>query len=201
MTAASNRTSPATTQIAKSAAQTISFLRIVEVCDFLDECGAQLARLLVIAAFKIGHACVETVAGALDRRPAVDRISVTSFHVFLCFASSWPSGGGFGYDLEAAELYERPDIVATRIVWLDPIEGTARELLGEAEGEATKTETKTEQAKLFLKAALANGERPQNAIRQEAEAEGISWWTLRNAAKAGIRKRKDGHGGWFWQLI
>ena len=32
-----------------------------------------------------------------------------------------PSGGGFGYDIDAAPLYECPDIIATRIVWLDPL--------------------------------------------------------------------------------
>jgi putative DNA primase/helicase len=32
-----------------------------------------------------------------------------------------PSGGGFGYDIDAAPLYECSDIIATRIVWLDPL--------------------------------------------------------------------------------
>jgi putative DNA primase/helicase len=36
------------------------------------------------------------------------------------------SGGGFGYDIDAAPLPENPNIVATRIVWLDPLDGTAR---------------------------------------------------------------------------
>ena len=45
------------------------------------------------------------------------------------------SGGGFGYDIQPAPLYEHPDIIATRVVWLDAIEGSARELLAEAEAD------------------------------------------------------------------
>jgi putative DNA primase/helicase len=37
-----------------------------------------------------------------------------------------PSGGGFGYDIDAAPLYECPNIIATRIVWLDPLERTLK---------------------------------------------------------------------------
>ncbi len=45
-----------------------------------------------------------------------------------------PSGGGFGYHIDTAPLLEQPDIEATRIVWELPLEGTARELLADAEG-------------------------------------------------------------------
>jgi putative DNA primase/helicase len=111
-----------------------------------------------------------------------------------------PSGGGFGYDIDAAALLERSDITATRIVWGEAIEGTARELLNEAEGEQNAKAPKLDQAKRFLEAALAKGERPQKEIRAEAEAAGINWWRLRDAAKEGIGKRKDGFGGWWWWL-
>jgi hypothetical protein len=45
-----------------------------------------------------------------------------------------PSGGSFGYHIDVRPLLERPDIDATRIVWEQPLEGTARELLNAAEG-------------------------------------------------------------------
>jgi putative DNA primase/helicase len=114
-----------------------------------------------------------------------------------------PSGGGFGYDIDAAPLLERPDIIATRIVWLDPLDGTAKELLADAEGDDTKTNSKIEQAVLFLKAALAKGERPQTEIETEAESNGISEKTLRRAKKAvGVTayRKVPGIGAWLWRL-
>jgi putative DNA primase/helicase len=111
------------------------------------------------------------------------------------------SGEGFGYDIVAASLYERPDIIATRIAWQGPIEGSARELLAEAESEQdTGGLSKKDQAKRFLKTALASGERPQKEIEAEAKLEGIAEHTLRRAA-GDVAKRKDGlTGGWFWGL-
>ena len=112
------------------------------------------------------------------------------------------SGGGFGYDIVASPLYERPDIIATQIAWQGPIEGSARELLAEAEGEEPGGGlSKKDQAKRFLKTALANGERPQKEIEAEAKQEGIAEHTLRRAAKDIATSRKDGFGGrWFWKL-
>jgi putative DNA primase/helicase len=111
------------------------------------------------------------------------------------------SGGGFGYHIDAAPLNEHPDIQATRIVWELPLEGTARELLAEAEGQdADARVTKLEQAKKFLKTALNSGERRQTDIQAEAEALGICEKTLRRAAKEGVAKRKEGQGGpWLWR--
>lgn len=114
-----------------------------------------------------------------------------------------PSGGGFGYHIDAAYLIENPAIEATRIVWELPLEGTARELLANAEGEQDGKIPKLEQAKQFLRAVLTNGERPQTEIQAAALAAGISGKTLWRASKEGeIGKRKDGpDGGWIWYLV
>ena len=112
-----------------------------------------------------------------------------------------PSGGGFGYHIETAPLLERPDIEATRIVWELPLEGTARELLAEAErlDEDAKA-SKVAEAKYFLKIALEKGERRQREIMVEAEAAGISERTLRRAAKGAVGKRKAA-SGWIWWAL
>jgi putative DNA primase/helicase len=111
------------------------------------------------------------------------------------------SGGGFGYDIDAAPLHERPDVIATRIVWLDPLDGTAKELLSDAEGEDANTQvSKTEMANRFLQKTLAKGERPAKELFAEAQAEGIGERTLQYASKVMISKRKDGSGGWHWRL-
>jgi putative DNA primase/helicase len=111
-----------------------------------------------------------------------------------------PSDGGFGYHIDMAHLQERPDIEATRVVWESPLEGTARELLNDAEGEQEDSGvTKLEGAKRFLRAALANGERPQKEVEAAALADGISAGTLKRASQSGeIGKRKD--GCWYWWL-
>jgi putative DNA primase/helicase len=59
-------------------------------------------------------------------------------------------GGGYGYDIDAAPLLERPDITATRIVWLEPIEGSARELL-DAAGRTKSASQRKKMPKCSLK--------------------------------------------------
>jgi putative DNA primase/helicase len=109
-----------------------------------------------------------------------------------------PSGGGFGYHIDMATLHENPAIEATRIVWELPLEGTARELLAEAE-EDEKT-SKVAEATLFLKIALENGERLQREIMAEAKAAGIAEKTLRRAAKGTVGKRQSALGWHWWAL-
>jgi putative DNA primase/helicase len=110
-------------------------------------------------------------------------------------------GGGFGYHIDMATLHENPAIEATRIVWELPLEGTARELLAEAEclGEDDKT-SKVEVAKQFLKTALEKGERPQREIMTGAKAAGIAEKTLRRAAKKTTGKRQAALGWYWWWL-
>jgi hypothetical protein len=84
---------------------------------------------------------------------------------------------------------------------MEPIEGTAHDLLDEAEAKLDEvTPGKTDQAKSFLITALSIGERAQNDIKKEAFEAGISWWTLRIAAKDIVLKRKVGLSGWSWRL-
>jgi putative DNA primase/helicase len=111
-----------------------------------------------------------------------------------------PNDGGFGFHIDTAPLIERPDIEATRIVWESPLEGSALELLNDAEGETGKV-SKLDEAKRFLRAALSKGERPATEIKAAAAAENITGGTLKRASEGGeIIKQKDGHGGWNWSL-
>ena len=109
-----------------------------------------------------------------------------------------PSGGGFGYDIDAAALMERPDIIATRVAWLEPIEGTARDLL-DAAGPQEVRKSKQEDAELFLKSVLQPGEKRRQAeIEQEAKGNGFSKSTL-NRAKVGAKVKSVKAGdGWWW---
>lgn len=112
-----------------------------------------------------------------------------------------PCDGGFGFHIDMAYLQEYPDIEATRIVWELPLQGTALELLNAAEGDQGSKVPKLEQAKRFLREFLAKGERPMTEVKAVAEAQGISYQTLRRASDVGeIGKRKEGAGGWVWWL-
>jgi hypothetical protein len=112
-----------------------------------------------------------------------------------------PSGGGFGYHIDTASLHENPAIEATRIVWESPLEGTARELLAEAECHHDDDNiSKVVEATQFLKTALEKGERLQREIMAEAKAAGIKEKTLRRAAKGAVGKRKAALGWYWWAL-
>jgi putative DNA primase/helicase len=111
-----------------------------------------------------------------------------------------PCDGGFGFHIDTATLLERPDIEATRVVWELPLDGTALELMNAAEGETVKV-SKLDEAKRFLREALAKGARPVKELQTEAETQNISWRTIKRASEDGeIGKRKDGFAGWFWWL-
>lgn len=121
----------------------------------------------------------------------------------LCRAKSniGPDDGGFAYRLRQIELATLPGFDASVVEWLEPVEGSARELLGdgdEAEGGASRD------AETFLKALLADGPMSAQDVIEAAEANGISERTLKRAKKAlGVKSTKaraTSAGGWQWSL-
>ena len=109
-----------------------------------------------------------------------------------------PGGGGYGYDIDAAPLLERPDIIATRIVWLESIEGSAKELL-DAAGPQEERKSKTEMAEGFLRMAIKPGEkRMQTELQEEATQCGISQSTLQRAKKAAKVTSVRENDKWWW---
>jgi putative DNA primase/helicase len=112
-----------------------------------------------------------------------------------------PSVGGFGYSIVGAPLLERPDIIASRVVWGEHLEGSARDLLAEAEA-AAGAEAAYQGAQAFLRVALAGGERKQQEIAVEGAELGFSSDRLFRASKEiGVVKHKEGlTGPWLWRL-
>ncbi len=110
-----------------------------------------------------------------------------------------PDGGGFGYELHQGTV--APGIMASVVHWREPIEGTAREILGEAEAEETDGSARAE-AEAFVQEFLSGGQRPVNEIKTAAEAFGHAWATVKRAKKAlKITPIKTGmKGGWDWRL-
>ncbi len=110
-----------------------------------------------------------------------------------------PDDGGFTYSLEQVEAL--PGIPASRTVWGEALEGSARELLSEPAEVQEKAVPATE-AENFLRQCLKPGLTPTKTIQEEAKEAGISWSTVRRAAdNLRVIKRKGGMSyGWYWSL-
>jgi putative DNA primase/helicase len=105
-----------------------------------------------------------------------------------------PDDGGFAYTLRQIELEGHPGVFGSRVVWGAPIEGTAREVLGEAE-EMEEQRSPIEEAVEFLKSLLVSGPVSVAEIHSASRKEGISPATLRRAkAKLGIVSSRIGFG-------
>jgi len=180
------------------------------VVDFAEATGAAVVGITHFTKGTAGKDPTERVTGSLAFG-AVARVVMLAAkneygappRILTRSKSNIGRDGGFGYDLVAAPLVEHQDIIATRVVWHGAIDGSAKELLASAEGKGGgggEKASKFGQAKQFLAAALAKGERPQSEIEAEAEGVGISARTLIRAAKDGVSKRKKGrYGQWFWK--
>ncbi|WP_263355500.1 AAA family ATPase, partial [Acidicapsa acidisoli] len=92
--------------------------------------------------------------------------------------------GGFSYSIEPVSL--RYGIIATRVVWGEPLEGSSRSILSEIEGEQVEdSSSKLAEAKAFLLETLRNGPVPSKELLEHArETRDIKRDTLIRAQKA-----------------
>lgn len=116
-----------------------------------------------------------------------------------------PDDGAVGYELEQAEA--TTGIWASRIVWTGTVEGTARDLMAQAEATQDEVDDELAHAKRFLADLLSDGPLPSKQVEEDAKGAGFSWATIRRAANAiGVEHRKEGgaFGGrgavWKWYL-
>ncbi len=113
-----------------------------------------------------------------------------------------PDGGGFGYSLE---MVNGDGLEASRVAWGAALEGSARDLLGDAEmvGESPRDD-----ASDWLATMLAGAEVPVGELKRQANAAGLSWRTVERAKSelcvvAEAVGRSDGGRGaayWTWAL-
>ncbi|MBH1979400.1 MAG: AAA family ATPase [Comamonadaceae bacterium] len=110
-----------------------------------------------------------------------------------------PDQGGFEYHVEQVE--PQPGLHTSIVLWGQAIEGTARELLAEAEGEGEDGAGAKDAAQDFLRELLICPV-PTKAVKAEAKDAGHSWATVRRAADAlNVKSKKGGmEGGWYWSL-
>lgn len=113
-----------------------------------------------------------------------------------------PDGGGFAYDLRQEPLPDFPDIEASRVIWGDAIEGTAREVLADTEAQGEDAEERRD-AVSWLRELLSGGELPVNEVKRHADDAGHAWRTVQRAMRAaGVESKRSGFGERAkWRLI
>jgi RecA-family ATPase len=180
------------------------------IVDFAAETGCAVLGITHFAKDTAGKNSAERVIGsqafaALARMVLVAAKEEESQRRVFTRAKSNNSAdtGGFEYSIEAVQL--QPSMVATRVKWGEPIEGSARTILAKVEGDAREDGEKMRAAKQFLLEALANGPGPSKEITKTArEGYGISEDTLRRAYReVGVKPYRVGFGSngtWMWAL-
>lgn len=112
-----------------------------------------------------------------------------------------PDDGGFAYALEQIEVEQ--DVEGQRVRWLEALEGSARELLAEAEADPTNPDSDSATGvDGFLRGVLADGPVAAKAIKIDADGAGYAWRTVQlSATRIGVERRKLGmKEGWVWAL-
>lgn len=110
-----------------------------------------------------------------------------------------PDDGGFAYALERQEV--APEVEGQRVRWLESLEGSARDILTEAESDPNADDA-GEDAAGFLRGLLADGPMAAKAVFSEASGAGYSKDQMNRAGRRlNVAKEKRGMaGGWVWAL-
>ncbi len=110
--------------------------------------------------------------------------------------------GGFEYELVQTELARYPGVSTSAVVWGKPLEGSARELLRDADASGDDEGGSLADAKQFLASLLSDGPLPSKTVKADADGAGYAWRTIQRAQKAlGIEAVKEGmRGRWVWRL-
>lgn len=105
-----------------------------------------------------------------------------------------PDGGGFAYELVQEPLTDFPDVEASRTVWGEAIDGTAREVLADAEVQGEEVEERRDAAS-WLRQLLAGGEMSVKEVKRHADDAGHAWRTVQRAMRiAGVESKRGGFG-------
>jgi putative DNA primase/helicase len=104
--------------------------------------------------------------------------------------------GGFTYELIQAEPVS--GVQAAKVRFGKPIEGTAREILGETEATCEDGRVNAED---FLTALLVDGSKAVGEVREAAHC--LAWRSVERAkSKLGVRATREGFGkggAWRWE--
>jgi putative DNA primase/helicase len=108
--------------------------------------------------------------------------------------------GGFEYALEQATT--EGGIETSRVIWGESIEGSARELLVDAEDDSNSGSMS--ECMQFLTSILSDGEMLATEVKRDCTGAGHSISTMNRAKKRlGIEAKKTGNGKgsyWVWKM-
>ena len=114
-----------------------------------------------------------------------------------------PDSGGWDYQLDLAGVPRAPGVTAVCARWGKVLEGSARDLLAEAEGTIDPEERdKLTEAVDWLAELLKGGPVDSKEIRSDAKQAGVAWMTVERAkVRLGAKAFKATFsGGWRWSL-
>lgn len=98
-----------------------------------------------------------------------------------------PDEGGFDYRIEQVPLDGYPEIIASRITWGSPIQGTARELLAQPDDDSDDSGD----AARWLRELLSDGPMRAKDVQRHADEAGFNWRKVQRAMrKAGVTSRR-----------
>lgn len=111
-----------------------------------------------------------------------------------------PDDGGFAYSLDRIEV--APEVEGQRVVWLEALEGSARDVLAEAETDPDGDDESSALAEAvqFLRSELRDGPKPAKAIFREARDAGHSERTIKRAKAELQAESVKEKAGWVWAL-
>ncbi len=184
--------------------------KLQPLVDFAEEMACAVIGVTHFTKGTIGKEPIDRVTGSLAFG-AVARIVLVATKnkaedpermLIMAKNNLGPTLGGFGFSIIGAPLMEDERIKATRVLWGEHLEGTARDLLAEAEDSGKDETGKAASAQAFLSAALKDGERAQTDVTAEGAELGFSSTRLfRASVKIGVIKRKEMFAGkWLWKL-
>ncbi len=179
--------------------------------DMADRLGAAVLGITHFSKSSAGADPTERVTGSIAFGAVARVVLVTAKRArdeagparILARAKSniGPDGGGYGYDLRQVDIGQ--GVIASTVLWGLEVEGSARDLLGQAEV-LTEAESPMEDAEQFLASLLMDGPVPAKRVRSESRDAGHAWRTIERAkAGMGILAVRTGFGkdgGWVWQF-
>ncbi|GAB6048460.1 hypothetical protein JCM19379_22890 [Methyloparacoccus murrellii] len=118
-----------------------------------------------------------------------------------------PDSGGFRYDLEQVELEHHAGVFASRLVWGEAVDGTARELLVRAEAlppeeDNGDDEPEAPECAIWLRDFLASGPKTAKEVFAAGRDDGYSKDQIKRAkARLGVTSGKHAFNGpWAWAM-
>ena len=113
-----------------------------------------------------------------------------------------PDGGGFAYELQQGPLPDFPGVETSRVVWGEAIEGTAREVLADAEAQGEEADERRDAAS-WLRQLRSGSELPVKQVKRQADEAGHAWRTVQRAMRAaGVESKRGGFGEpAMWRLV